>query len=138
MARPAKFSSRQGLLLVEAVLSAVVIATGLVFVSRGLGGQLQALRRLEEADLLLRLAHGKLTELEAALVAQRLSPERSAFFGRPHEAYRWTVTAARRPQESGEPLVADVTLTVAREGSTSPGMTLVAVWPAEWLPSEWF
>ncbi len=138
MARQAKYASQQGLLLVEAVLSAVVIATGLVFISRGLGGQLQALRRLEETDTLLRLARGKLTELEAALVAQRLPPDRTGSFERPDEGYRWTVTATRRPGEPGEPLVAEVALTVARESSASPGMTLVAAWPEEWLPSEWF
>ena len=62
MGRPAKSSSRRGLLLVEAVLAAVVIAVGLVFISRGLAGQLRALRTVEEYDTLLSLGHGKLLE----------------------------------------------------------------------------
>lgn len=137
MARPAKFFSRQGLLLVEAVLSAVVIATGLVFVSRGLGGQLHALRRLEESDRLLRLAHGKLTELEAALIVRRLPRETSGLFERPQQDYRWTVSGRRQPEEPGKTPVAEITLTVKREGSTSPGIIIVAVWPTAWLPPEW-
>ena len=65
MKRPAKWYSRQGLLLVEAVLSAVIMAAVLVFISRGLGGQLRALRTLQDYDALCALAESTLERWEA-------------------------------------------------------------------------
>ena len=150
MRRQAKSGSRSGLLLVEAVLSAVVIATGLVFISRGLASQLGALRAVEEDDRLLSLAHRKLLEWEA----KRLSgtppvqePAEGTFedagdgvFG---AAYRWTVTASLRPEratdEQGNALVSEVILTVRGSGDgRSRAITLSAFWPADWVPVEWY
>ena len=140
MERPARFSSRRGLLLVEAVLSAVVIAAGLVFISRGLGSQLQALRRVEDYDTLLTLARNKLLELEGEHLAR--PPHASALSGAfpaPYQDYRWAVTATPRQgphdliDHEERPLTSDVTLTVSRSATASAALQLHAVWPSEWL-----
>lgn len=165
MGQPATSSSQRGLLLVEAGLSAVVIAVGLVFISRGLTNQLKALRTVDEYETLLSLAHGKLSELEA----QRLRPggippppERpEGLFEVSDEAasestYQWRVTVVRREDldvdQDGRPLFSDITLAVRRQGDLpalpagggqaserrSSAVTLSAIWPTDWVPAEWF
>ena len=137
MKRPAKSVSRRGVLLVEAVLSAVVIAVGLVFISRGLASQLRALQTIEEYDVLLSLARGKLLELEAERVSKLpLASGSAGIFEPPHQAYRWTLSAT--PHEGwtdrdGEPMVSDVALTVQRVRPPASAVTLRAVWLSEWV-----
>lgn len=140
MERPATLSSRRGLLLVEAVLSAVIIAAGLAFISRGLGSQLQALHRVEDYDTLLTLAHNKLLELEGEqLGGPRRPSSLSGTFSAPYQEYRWAVTAETRQgpddlmDHEERPLTSDVTLLVSRSGTTSAALQLHAVWPSEWL-----
>ena len=141
MGPPVKSSSSRGLLLVEAVLSAVVIATGLIFVSRGLSGQLNALRTMEEYDALLSLANGKLLELEGDRLARASSgaPMEGAFPD-PYAAYYWVMVATPRQGPSdlrasdGRPLTSDIFLTVAQSGASSSSVTLRAIWPSEWVP----
>ena len=137
MKRRLKLVSRRGLLLVEAVLSAVVIATGLAFISRGLGGQLGAIRRVEEHDTLVSLAQGKLSELEAARLAGRaLPPDRAGDFEEPSRDYHWQIEASPSDQwldQDGRPLATDVTVTVQRTNSPKAGVRLRAVWPADWV-----
>ncbi len=91
MKRPGRRASQQGLLLVEAVLSAVVIAVGLVFISRSLGGQLRALSTVEAYDTLLLLAQSKLAELEGWGLKQQPIPSQQlrGSFGEPYGGYRW-------------------------------------------------
>ncbi|MBI3083390.1 MAG: hypothetical protein HYY90_03405 [Candidatus Omnitrophica bacterium] len=159
MSRRARCSSSRGLLLVEAVLSAVVIAVGLVFISQGLSSQLKALRTMEEYDTLLALARRKWLELEA----ERLShlpvaqEARAGSFdaqgtGGFDTGYRWTIAAIRRPQlgmsSGGSPLFSEVTLTIRRAVTPNAGaaagnerrsaaVILAAIWPSEWVPEEW-
>ena len=136
MARAAKWSPAQGLLLVEAVLSAMVIAVGLVFISRGLSAQLKALRSLEEYDTLLSLASGKLLEFEAKRVLPTI---RAGTFGEPYGAYGWTAAATLRDgpddpkDQEGNPLVSDVLVRVQRQDGSSSSVRLHAMWPSEWL-----
>ena len=140
-----KFSSHRGLLLVEAVLSAVVIATGLIFISRGLGSQLNALRKIEEYDTLTSLAHGKLLELEGKMLFHHLLPvDRRGNFTEPYATYQWEVTAALREdatQAADEsPMTAEVVVTVQRQDLTDRAAAAVrirAVWPMDWVPPEW-
>jgi hypothetical protein len=139
MPRRAGSSSQRGLLLVEAVLSAVVIAVGLVFISRSLTSQLKALRTMEEHEVLLSLAHGKLGELEAERLAD-LPPTH----GRPEGSFEWMVDAALRgdleADADGRPLFSEVTLTV-RHGDDerrSSAVTLSAIWLTRWVPAEWY
>lgn len=154
MGQPVTSPSQRGLLLVEAGLCAVVIAVGLVFISRGLTNQLKALRTVDEYETLLSLAHGKLSELEA----QRLRPggippppERPE--GSFESEYEWTVAAVRREDldvnEDGRPLFSNITLTVrsapvgqetamGRSEPRSSTVSLSAIWPTDWVPAEWF
>ena len=159
MGRRARCSSSRGLLLVEAVLSAVVIAVGLVFISRGLSSQLTAIRTVEEYDTLLALARRKWLELEAERLS-RLPVAQEARTGScdgqgeegPDAAYQWTITAIRRPQlgmgSDGAPLFSEVTLTIRRTAKPRSGapvgnehrssaVLLSAIWPSEWVPATW-
>jgi len=137
MRQPATWRSRQGLLLVEAALAAVVIAVGLAFISRGFASQARAIRTVETHELLLALAQGKLLELEAELLAGRPLPAGlSGTFDAPHADYRWAVDAQPRADltdQSGAPLASDVSLTVAPDQVRGPSLTVSAVWLQEWL-----
>lgn len=128
---------QQGLLLVEAVLAAVVIATGLVFISRGLGGQLRALRFVEQYDDLLPIAEGKLNELEAWGLRWEGIPstqQEGSFKEAP--SCRWRMSASARSAASDAPTLSDVTLKVwCGEENGSRQTVLRAVWPAAWIES---
>jgi hypothetical protein len=120
-------------LLVEAGLAAVVIALGLVFVSRGLSNQLAALRIVDEREALLALAQGQLAGLEAQRLAG-IPPEVSGRSGTLDDAYEWSLTAAPREDlgmdAESRPLFSEVTLTVRRARAA---VSLTAIWPASWL-----
>lgn len=161
----ARRSSPRGLLLVEAVLSAVVIAVGLVFISRGLANQLKAMETVAAYDRLLTLARRKWLELEAErLSGLQVNEERPrGSFGSveeqdPDSAFQWEIRASRRPvlgvDSKDEPLVSEVTLTISRlpdlpqaEGGAGgsagdpdrrgPVVIQSAVWPIHWVPPEW-
>lgn len=140
-----KFSSQRGLLLVEAVLAAVVIAVGLLFIERGLGSQLQALRAVTEYGMLTALAHDKWLELEVKWRAGHLQPEdRRGTFQAPAAAYQWRVEMALRHDlldENQQPLTGDVLMTVQRTNRSehaSPRVRWHAVWPVDHVPPEWF
>ena len=141
MVPPVRRFSRQGLLLVEAVLAAVVIAVGLVFISRSLSSQLKALRSVEEYDTLASLAQGKLRELEAKLLARSLGEQdRQGVFEAPYAGYRWAVSARVREEPrdpTGDPLMKDVMLSVERAEPPPFAFQLTAVWPASWVPETW-
>ena len=137
MKRPVKHSSSRGFLLVEAVLSAVVIAVGLVFISRGLSSPLRAIRTVEEYDVLLALARGKLLELEGEQIFGFPAPaDLTGAFEEPSRDYRWIITAQPRGDMSdpaGKPLTSDVSLTVARERAPTSVVRLGAIWHSEWI-----
>ena len=140
MGPPVKRCSSRGLLLVEAVLSAVVIATGLVLISRGLSGQLKALRATEAYDALLSLASGKLLELEGDRLARAShgAPMEGAFPD-PYADFHWALVAMPRdgPRDLKDkdraPLTCDVALTVAQRNTSAASVTLRAIWPSAWV-----
>ncbi len=117
-----------------------------MWISRGLGSQLRAIRTVTEYETLLSLAHGQLLELEAERLA-RPTPllAREGVFETPYQDYRWTMAATPRRgahdlfNQAGEPLTCDVTLTVERQGSSSASrgepassnIRLQAIWPSE-------
>ena len=151
MHRPPRWLPIRGLLLIEAVLAAVVIATGLVFVSRGLGSQLAALRRIEEYDHLIALAGRKLAELEAQRLPGPPHLEHEARRGvfelegdrAQGDAYEWQVAAIPRPDlptdAGGHPLYSEVTLIVRHANHPrSPVVSLSEIWPNNWVLAEWF
>jgi hypothetical protein len=124
------------------VLSTVVIAVGLVFVSRALSGQMKALQVVGEYDALLALAQGKLLELEAQrLSGSPLPVAREGSFPEPYQGYEWRFAAADREadplDEDGKPLSSEVTLTVQRADRGASAIRLSAMWPIDWVPDAW-
>jgi len=131
-------------LLVEAVLAAVVIGVGLVFITRGLASQLKALRAVEEYDALLSLAQAKLAELEAERLwnAASTPAAEGTFDASPQPlrcpAPRWKITAAQQEGDEADVPPSDITLTVWCAEGPSTSLTLSAVWPTELVPASWF
>ena len=134
MKRPDRLASSQGLLLVEAVLSAVVIAVGLTFITRGLGGQLRALEAVEAYDKLLPLAQSKFNELEGLGLKQKAIPnsELEGNFDAP-SGYHWQLEKKSHTVSSGAPALTDVTLMVFSEANPKRKVSLSGVWPTAWL-----
>ena len=130
----------QGVLLIEAVLAATVIAVGLVFISRGLASQLRTIRTVEEYQTLLSLAQGRLVEWEGELLVGRpLPPGLAGQFDEPYQAYQWSIATEARddlPDQDGRPLAGQLVLTVQRNTPPATTVTLWTVWPLEWFPSQ--
>lgn len=125
----------RGFLLAEALLTLVVVATGLVFVSRGLSTSLHAVRRLTETARLLRLTETTLRTQEMLAYTTGVAPS-TAVFASPDEAYRWALAA--EPLTS--PLDATMTTplavvrcTVHPAAGERPALSLTSLWPAEWV-----
>ena len=135
MRRRDRRGSRRGLLLVEAVLSAVVIAVGLVFISRTLGEQLGAIHRLEVSDVRLALVRSKLLEWESLRLAGLLLPERRGAFPGPFADYQWvggTTPRADVTKEDGTVAAVDVSVTIERAEQPGSSLTLTTIWPSAW------
>jgi len=134
-------SSRQGLLLVEASLSAAVIAVGLVLVSRSLAGPLQALRTIEERETLRSLARERLLELQTrAASGGPLPAQMQGAFEAPDEGYAWSLRtrpAAETAGADGEPAVTEVLVTVKRQAGGSSAVSLAGLWSTDRVPVEW-
>lgn len=137
MPRPAKWRSPRGLLLVEAALSAVVIAVGLVFITRSFSSQLRALAAIEEYATLTHVAHGTLLELERDVqVGVPPSRAREGTFDAPYTAYRWTLSASPLSEDDPPFPRSLVRLSVERD-SPPASLEVQAVWPADLVPSKW-
>jgi len=131
--------SLQGVLLVEAVLSAVVIAVGLTFITRALGSQLKALQRVEEYAVLTNLAQRALRTREADVQASRsLSGLRDGAFEAPYAAYQWTISAAALETPDLAVRASRVTLSVHRSDPPGPTYSVQMVWPSDFVPLGWF
>ena len=142
MERPARSSSRRGLLLVEAILASIVIAVGLVFISRGLSNQLKVLQSIEDYDVLTSLAQNKLLELEGKRFAGRplTEQDREGAFEPPYDRYRWMMAAVARETPAGmdgKPTAKNIAITVQRSDRPSSTATLSAIWPSAWVPNAW-
>ena len=135
----AKGRSRQGFLLVEAVLSAVVIAVGLVFVSRALASEVKALRTVEEAAVVAWLAQNLMRELEGQVQDGRApSRERRGTFDAPNAGYQWALSAVAINAGDEEPSRGVVTLVIRRTGTQANVTAMRAVWPLDYIPGDWF
>ena len=129
----------RGVLLVEAVLSAVVIAVGLSFITRALGGQLKALQGIEEYTVLAELAQQAMRTHEAQVQAGQLPRGlREGTFGEPYAAYEWTLSAAALNDPDLAVPVSRVTLSVRRSDHPASRFSVQAVWPTSLVPPEWF
>jgi hypothetical protein len=138
MAQPAKSCSQRGLLLVEAVISAVIIAVGLVSITRGLSSQLKALQSVGDYAVMTRLAHGMLTEVERSVQAgQPPQRARAGTFEPPDAVYEWSLEARVPEDQTTAVPVTVVTLSVRRADRSSGAVSVRAVWPSEWVPVEW-
>src|SRR3990167_4324566 len=88
--------TRRGVLLVEAMLSAVVIAVGLTFITQALGSQLKALQRVEEYAILRDLAQQALRTMEVDLQAgNKPRGPHEGFFGEPYEDYQLELSTTK-------------------------------------------
>ena len=144
MKRPARWlSTTRGVLLVEAVLSAVVIGVGLAFISQGLSNQLKALSSLEASTLLASLAERKLLEVEAERAAGTpLAPESGGRFAEPYQHYEWTLHATPRADvvdKNGQPVLSQLMCAVRRESQQRPvELRRSVLWRTAWVPPTWF
>ena len=141
MQQPAKCSSAKGLLLVEAVLSAVIIATGLIFVTRGLSTPLRALQAMGQQGVGRSLAQRKLLELELTRLLDRPVPaDREGTFPTPDEGYRWKIAVKSNELEELQEVaisLSEVSVTVQRIDEPSESARFSSVWQSEWIPEAW-
>ena len=128
MQLPAKRSSQRGFLLVEAILSAIVIAVGVAAIGRGLSSQLTTLRSLQNYDVAADGAQSKLTTLEGKLVSRQLIPQ--------DEQELSSITDG--PSDEDHPLRTTRITMMSDAGTLSPrSIRLSVLWPEAWLPQEW-
>ena len=133
---------REAFLLVEAIMTIVVIAVGLVFITQGLGGSLKALAALTRYDRLLRLAESQLDQLQAEVQQFHLLASREGEFETPDQDYRWSVSLApvqsEDMPESTAAVMCSVTVTVSHAADPSPAVRIQSLWPASWVASVCF
>ena len=128
--------TRRGFLLVEALLALVVIATGLVFISRALSANLAAVTHLQRTARVLRLAASALRAREIDAQQFGASDGSTGAFDPPDEAYRWSLALQAAPVPLDEQVsvtMSSVTLTVTAAGDDRPLARLHTLWPAEWV-----
>ncbi len=137
--RHPKCFTQRGLLLVEAILCAVVIAVGLVAVTRGLSSQLSAARGIEDRDRMLALARNVLAEQERRLWSgSPIGSGPETAFDDPDADYAWTIRAV--PLESageGAIEVSRVEVSVKRRKGSGAPVRLWTLWPSSKVPAEW-
>lgn len=130
------WGGRQAFLLVEATLTAVVIAGGLVLITRGIGGSLRAVSTLQQYDRLLSVAEALWNTLETeARQGEAMSP-RDGTVEEAGTRYHWRLEIQPAEFPSEEALAEDfrtVALLVNREGARSPVVRLTTLWPQDWV-----
>ncbi len=138
--RPGKFPTQKGLLIIEAVICAVLITTGLVAISRGLSSQLQAQKRLAEEERMLLLVRSVLTEQERLLWSGALTVTmRATAFEDPDAAYEWEIQAFPLEETLADEVpLCRVDALVSREDGTGRKARLSTLWPTSRIPPEWF
>lgn len=130
-------SKRAGFLLVEATLTAVVIGVGLVFISRGLAGNVKQLSTIQQYDHVLQLAESTLAELAARAQQQPPLPMRTDRYAPPDQAYEWTLEVEPMAVEGLQPeAMSQVSLIVGRHDGRPPVVRLRTVWSSAWLTGE--
>ena len=126
----------RGFLLIEAALTAVIIAVGLVLIMRGLGGSLAALARLQQREVLVRLAESTMNQRETEAQQFGVAPSQDVSCDAPFERYHWTLSAERVRGAPGGVSPDDVrlvTVTVAHAGKPNGLVQLQAIWPKDWI-----
>ena len=113
------------------MLSAVVIAVGLAFITRALGSQLKALQRVEEYAVLRDLAQQALRTMEVDLQAGKLprGPHEGSF-GEPYQDYQWKFSTTELEDPDLPLEMSRVTLSVTRSDPPGPTYSVQAIWPS--------
>ena len=128
--------TRQGFLLVEALLAMVVIATGLVFISRALSTNLNVVTRLERTERLRRLAESALRAREIEAQQFGTSDAPAGAFDPPDDAYRWAMSLhpvqISLDDQTTVPMLS-VTLTVSPTSNDHSLVQLHTLWPTDWV-----
>ena len=116
----------------EAVLSAVVIAVGLSFITRALGGQLKALQGVEEYAVLTELTQQAMRTMEVDVQAgkQPRGPQDGAF--------QWALSATVLDDPDLPFEMSRITLSVHRTDAPGPAYTVHVIWPSDVVPKDWF
>lgn len=118
-----------------------MIAVGLVFITRALGSQLQALKSLQVYHALLPLAEGKLAEMESRWLFGVSNPaDREGSLdqaGGVAAPDRWMLQASPRADllknDAGEALVDELLLSARHESPPQANVRLRTLWPSEWF-----
>ena len=134
--RPAPERGGRAFLLVEASLTAAVIVVGVVFVSRGMAGSLQALSRLQEIDPALRCAQTVLNELEVMAQQGSAVSARQGACGQSSPGDSWALATQPLPADIVEVSPEAfwvVTVTVSRQGSPRSLVRLETIWFRSWV-----
>jgi hypothetical protein len=128
--------NKKAFLLIEASLSAVVIAVGLIFISRGISNSLYSLSRIRETDAAIRVAESALIQQEMYLqVAGKLSLNEPSFksdlegFGVKESDEKISLSDYGFGDESFRA----VELAMREEKRESSLLRLWVVWPDEWF-----
>ena len=130
--------SQRGLLLVEAILSAIIVAVGLVFVSRALSSELKALQVVEESAAVSSVASNMLRELDGLVqIGQAPATKREGTFDSPNAGYRWVLSAGPLDTGEPEPRYGIVRLTIRRVRDDAVVTMMRALWPMAFVPTEW-
>ena len=141
----------QGVLLVEATLTAVILGVSLVLITRSLSTGLRALDQARRTEAVLAFAQRKLRELELdAEASRRFQADRESGTEQPAAAggYRleWQVTvdpytapdALLNPPMTTPPPLDRLVLTVTERSRRVPvTISLTTLVPREWVPDTW-
>ena len=141
----------QGVLLVEATLTAVILGVSLVLITRSLSTGLRALDQARRTEATLAFAQRKLRELELdAEVSRRFQADRESGTEQLAAAggyrFEWRVAidayvapdALLNPPITDPPSVDRLILTVAERSRRRPvKVSLTTLVPREWVPDTW-
>ena len=124
---------RQGFLLLEATLTTVVIAVGLVFISRGMGASLKALSALQQYDRLLRLAESQLNVLQGQGQAGVPVVAPHGTFEGANQDIEWELAVenvqSKEIPQAMWPALCEVTVSVHPVHTPTPVVRLATLWP---------
>ena len=102
--------TRRGFTLVEALASITILVIGIVSVMQGLSVMTRARARMNETEVMTRLAHEKLEEILATSTSIT-SNDSGDFTDRNDQKFAWSVTASQSSQSTS---LYNIALTVTK------------------------
>ncbi len=128
--------TRDGFLLVEAALTAAVLAIGLIAITQGIGSSLRSLAAIQRYETLLRLAESQLAELEVQAQGSQKHPANGPWQPLGNTS-QWKLSQEKLSSPNIPQAVSDavrlVTLTVSPQDAEQPHVSLQTIWPKEWI-----